>query len=297
MNEVVLITGAAGGIGQAICEHLIRRGMRLVLVDIQAERLQQLAERLGQRAHPFAADLTDQADLARLMAHVEAEFGRLDVLINNAGIARVEAFDQRSVESILDELNINLIAPLLLTRLAIPLLRRSPDARVISTVSLGGIFPLPDSPIYAASKFGLRGAMLSIGLDLAAKGIRIGSILPAATETPMLHREAIAGGNTLQFIDPPQQPDEVAAQVLLMLDKPCLERSPKASESWFSRLAMLLPNMLPHSARLLHRSGEKGLQRYLQSLATRGLAKQVDGQWQLTERGAAPQVPGPGPEG
>jgi NAD(P)-dependent dehydrogenase (short-subunit alcohol dehydrogenase family) len=297
MPPVVLITGAAGGIGQAICERLIRRGMHLVLVDIQAERLQQLAERLGERAHPFAADLTDKAELARLMAHVEAEFGRLDILINNAGIARVEAFDERSVESILDELNINLIAPLLLTRLAIPLLRRSNDARVISTVSLGGIFPLPDSPIYAASKFGLRGAMLSIGLDLADKGIRVGSILPAATETPMLHREAIAGGNAPQFMDPPQQPEEVAEQVQLMLDKPCLERTPKASESWFSRLAMLFPNLLPHSFRLLRKRGEKGLQCYLQSLGARGLAKQVDGGWQLTEHSANPQAQGPSPEG
>jgi short-subunit dehydrogenase len=276
-----MITGAAGGIGQAICERLIQRGMHLVLVDIQAERLQQLAERLGTQAYPFAADLTDHAALARLMAYVEAEFGHLDILINNAGIARVEAFDERSVESILDELNINLIAPLLLTRLAMPLLKRSADARVINTVSLGGIFPLPDSPIYAASKFGLRGAMLSIGLDLAAKGIKVGSILPGATETPMLHREAIAGGNALQFMDPPQQPEDVAEQVLLMLDKPCLERSPKASESWLSRLAMLFPNLLPRSIRLFRKRGEKGLQHYLESLGERGIAQRVNGRWEL----------------
>jgi NAD(P)-dependent dehydrogenase (short-subunit alcohol dehydrogenase family) len=297
MSPVALITGAAGGIGQAICERLIERGMHLALLDIDVARLQQLAERLGERATPFAVDLTDHAALARVLEQVEAQFGRLDILINNAGIARVEAFDERSVESILDELNINLIAPLLLTRLAMPLLKRSADARVINTVSMGGIFPLPDSPIYAASKFGLRGAMLSIGLGLADKGIRVGSILPGATETPMLHREAIAGGNALQFMDPPQQPQDVAEQVLLMLDKPCLERSPKASESWLSRLAMLFPNVLPHSIRLLHKHSERGLHRYRQSLAARGLAKQVGGRWWLTEHGANPPAQGPGREG
>ncbi|MBC9252374.1 oxidoreductase [Pseudomonas alcaligenes] len=281
MHEVVLITGAAGGIGQAICQRLHERGMHLVLLDIDAARLQQLAERLGERATPYAVDLTDHATLARVLEQVEEQFGRLDILINNAGIAHVEAFDERSVESILGELNINLIAPLVLTRLAIPLLQRSADARVISTVSLGGIFPLPETPIYAASKFGLRGAMLSIGLDLAAKGIRVGSILPTATETPMLYQEAIAGGNALQFIDPPQQPEDVAAQVLLMLDKPCLERTPKASEAWLASLAMLLPNWLPQSIRLFRKRGEKGRQRYLESLAARGLAQQLNGRWEL----------------
>lgn len=281
MNEVALITGAAGGIGQAICERLIQRGMQLILVDIHAERLAELASRLGERAVPFAADLTDHTALARLMAFVEDTYGHLDVLINNAAIVRVETFDTRSVESIVSELNINLTAPLVLTRLAIPLLLRSTNARVISTVSVAGIFPTPESPIYCASKFGLRGAMLSIGLDLAAKGIKVCSVLPSATDTPMLRQEAIDGGNALQFMDPPQQPEDVAAQVLLMLDKPCLERSPKASDTWLSSLAMLFPNLLPRSIRLFQKRGEKGLQRYLHTLHERGLTQRVDGEWRL----------------
>lgn len=281
MNEVAVVTGAAGGIGQVICTRLLQRGMRVVMVDIQAERLQQLAIKLGKGATPFAADLTDQQALGRLMAFIEAEFGHLDILINNAAVTRVEPFDTRSVDSIVDELNINLISPLILTRLAIPLLKRSADARVITTVSLGGIFPMPESPIYSASKFGLRGAMLSIGLDLADKGIKVGSVLPAATETPMLQQEAIDGGNALQFIDPPQPPEAVADQVLLMLDHPCLERTPKASESWLSKLAMLFPNLLPRAIGLFRKRGEKGMQRYLDSLGQRGLAHRVDGQWRL----------------
>ena len=82
MNEVVLITGAAGGIGQAICERLIARGMRLALLDIDAARLQALAERLGEQACAFALDLTDQAALSGVLAQIEARFGRLDILIN-----------------------------------------------------------------------------------------------------------------------------------------------------------------------------------------------------------------------
>ncbi|MCT9823797.1 SDR family NAD(P)-dependent oxidoreductase [Pseudomonas veronii] len=281
MKPVVLITGAAGGIGQAICTQLIRRGMRLILADIDDAQVRALASNLGEDAHPYVLDLTDHECLVGLMAYIESKFGRIDVLINNAAIAVVEAFDERSVESITRELNINLIAPLVLTRLAIPLLKRSVDARVISTVSLGGIFPTPESPIYCASKFGLRGAMLSIGLDLASKGIKVGSILPTATDTPMLRKEAVEGGNALQFIAPPQTPDDVALQVLLMLDKPRLERTPKPSECWASNLAMLFPNLLPRTTRLLQKRGEKGMRQYLQSLRQRGLVDQVDGVWRL----------------
>ncbi|WP_122322773.1 SDR family oxidoreductase [Pseudomonas amygdali] len=281
MKTVVLITGAAGGIGQAICAQLIRRGMQLILADIDEKQLRVLAESLGEDAFPYVVDLTDQESLAGLMIYIESEFGRLDVLINNAAIAVVEAFDTRSVESISRELNINLVAPLILTRLAIPLLKRSNDARVISTVSLGGVFPTPESPIYCASKFGLRGAMLSIGLDLAEKGIKVGSILPTATDTQMLRKEAIEGGNALQFIAPPQSPDDVARQVLLMLDKPCLERAPKPSESLASSLAMLFPNLLPRTTRLLQKRGEKGMKKYIESLGERGLAHRVEGIWRL----------------
>ena len=281
MNEVVLITGAAGGIGQAICERLSQRGMHLVLVDVQEQRLLELAKRFGDKATAFVADLTDQDALAHLLASVEAKFGRLDILVNNAAVVRVEPFDSRSVESIVSELNINLIAPLVLTRLAIPLLQRSANARVISTVSVAGIFPTPESPIYSASKFGLRGAMLSIGLDLQAKGIHVCSIHPSATDTPMLRKEAIDGGNALQFMTAPQQPEDVAEQVALMIYKPCLERSPKASDSWLSSLAMLFPNLLPRSIRLLQKRGEKGMQRYLHTLAERGLTQKVDGVWWL----------------
>ncbi|KPW83740.1 D-beta-hydroxybutyrate dehydrogenase, partial [Pseudomonas syringae pv. cerasicola] len=236
---------------------------------------------LGEDAFPYVVDLTDQESLAGLMTYIESEFGRLDVLINNAAIAVVEAFDTRSVESISRELNINLVAPLILTRLAIPLLKRSNDARIISTVSLGGVFPTPESPVYCASKFGLRGAMLSIGLDLAEKGIKVGSILPTATDTQMLRKEAIEGGNALQFIAPPQSPDDVARQVLLMLDKPCLERTPKPSESLASSLAMLFPNLLPRTTRLLQKRGEKGMKKYIESLGERGLAHRVEGIWRL----------------
>ncbi|MCX4593722.1 SDR family oxidoreductase [Streptomyces sp. NBC_01549] len=100
----------------------------------------------------------------------------------------------RSVESIEREIALNLTSPLVATRIAIPLLKASRDARVVTTVSLGGIFPLGETPIYTASKFGLRGAMLAIGLDLRSKGILAGAVLPSATDTGCCARRPWTAG-------------------------------------------------------------------------------------------------------
>ncbi len=180
-------------------------------------------------------------------------------------------FDERSVESIEHELSVNLLAPLVLSRLAIPLLRKSSDPRICTTVSLGGIFPLGETPIYTASKFGLRGAMLAIGMDLGPKGITVGSVLPSATDTPMLRQEALDGGNSLQFLDPPQTPADVVKAFRKLLDKPRYEVYPKPSESWLVRVVMLVPSLIPRALPLFRGRGERGMEKYLKDLEERGL--------------------------
>lgn len=276
-----LVTGGAGGLGRAIAARLIERGMRCLLVDINPAALERAVQALGPMATPYEADLTDPAARERLVQHVRDGWGRLDVLINNAGIVGTTPFEQRAHESIREELELNLMAPILLTHSLLPLLQRAGDGRVVSIVSLGGMFPLPETSVYSASKFGLRGAMLCLGLDGERLGLRFSIVNPSATETPMLMREAIHGGSKLQFMDPPQMPDEVALQVIRCLDKPCLERFVRTSESWTVRLAMLLPNMLRPALPLFKRSAERGHQRYLASLVERGLVRQQGGEWEL----------------
>lgn len=279
-ERVVVITGGGGGIGSAMARRCAQRGARVVLVDIRPDAAAEVAASLpgGAERHSVqVGDLTVRADVERILSHIAADHGRIDVLVNNAGMTSAERFDERSVESIERELTVNLYAPLMLTRLAIDLLRAAPDPRVVTTVSLGGIFPLGETPIYTASKFGLRGAMLSIALDLRDKGIIAGSVLPSATDTRMLRQEAVEGGNALQFQDPPQSPDQVAAAMMKLLDKPRLEVYPKVSESWLVRIAMTIPNQLPRLMPLFRGKGERGMQKYLGDLRRRGLVETVDG--------------------
>ncbi len=283
-GKVIVITGGAGGIGSHLAREFASRGAQMVLLDLNKERLENVIAQLSGTGHHYIAiDLTDRSAIAKAIKEIGDKYGRIDVLIPNAAITTTDRFDKRSIESIEYELDINLRSPLVIIRSCIDLLKKSADARLITTVSLGGIFPLGETPLYTISKFGLRGAMLSMSLDFAAKGIKAGSIMPSATDTPMLQREAVEGGNSLQFMDPPQKTEDVVKAFIKMLDKPRFEVYPKPSESWLVRIAMLFPSALPKLMPLFVGKGDRGHKRYLKELELRGIARQVNGVWEIIE--------------
>ena len=284
LDKVFVITGAAGGIGSHLAKEVALQNAKVVALDINQNKLDQLINSLPGTDHlTICFDLSDKSEMKKAIEQIASKYGRIDVLVNNAAITSAERFDERSVESIEQELSINLLSPLLFMRLAIDLLKKSKDPRIISTVSLGGIFPLGETPIYTTSKFGLRGAMLSLSLDLEKKGIKVSSILPSATDTAMLHREAIEGGNTLQFLDPPQTTNDVIKSFKKTLDNPKFERYPKPSESWLVRIVMLVPDLLPKLMPLFVGRGNKGHKKYLTELEKRGIIKLVNGKYELND--------------
>ncbi len=283
-DKVFVITGAAGGIGSHLAKEVASQNAKVVALDINQNKLNQLINSLPGNDHlAICFDLTDKSEMKKAIDQIASKYGRIDVLVNNAAITSAERFDERSLESIEQELSINLLSPLLFMRLAIDLLKKSKDPRIISTVSLGGIFPLGETPIYTTSKFGLRGAMLSLSLDLEKKGIKVSSILPSATDTAMLHKEAIEGGNTLQFLDPPQTTDDVIKSFKKTLDNPKFERYPKPSESWLVRIVMLVPDLLPKLMPLFVGRGNKGHKKYLKELENRGTIKLINGKYELND--------------
>ena len=283
-NKVIVITGGAGGIGWHLAREFSAAGATMVLLDLNEKKLEAVISELpGDRHHCIALDLTDRKAIASAVDEIAKKYGRIDVLIPNAAITTTDRFDVRSIESIEYELDINLRSPLVIIRSCIDLLKQSTDPRVITTVSLGGIFPLGETPMYTVSKFGLRGAMLSLSLDFASKGIKVGSIMPSATDTPMLQREAVEGGNSLQFMDPPQKTGDVVKAFKKMLDKPQFEVYPKPSESWLVRIVMVFPSALPRVMPLFVGKGDRGHQRYLKELESRGIARFVNGAWEIIE--------------
>ena len=99
----------------------------------------------------------------------------------------------------------------------------------------------------------------------------------------MLHKEAIEGGNTLQFLDPPQTTQQVVNSFIKSLDNPKFERYPKTSESWLVRIVMLIPDLLPKLMPLFVGRGNKGHKKYLQDLEKRGIIKNINGKFEINE--------------
>ncbi len=262
-DRVALVTGAAGAIGSRICLELDAAGLRLVLVDLNAEALGALAAKLSRPALCIAGDLCDRALLQSLPERLRSECGGCDLLVNNVGIVSTTPFEQAELAQIERELNINLLVPTLLTRLLLPLLSASGQGRVITIASMAAIMPLAESAVYSASKFALRGLMLSLALRKPRTGVHFALVNPSSVDTPMLRYEAVNGGSPLNFLGEPIAPERVAATVRALLQGEDVERCVPASEGWSAKLALLLPNLLPRLVPWFNRSGERGRERYI----------------------------------
>ncbi len=262
---VAVVTGAAGAIGTEICQRLQARGYAIVAADLSETGLEALRAKLAQPLTCVAGDLSDPQTAERIRNTLEQQYGRCDLLINNAGMVITDAFETMTTAQVRREVDVNLLAPMLLTHALFPLLQAR-RGQVISVVSLGSMLPLAESPGYAASKFGLRGFMLSLALRTPRNGVRISTVNPAGVNTPMLHYEARTGGSPLNFLGTPLEPEQVAERVIRQLHKPKIENDISASDGWLIRIAMLFPNFYAKVLPLLVSMGEKGRQRFLKKL-------------------------------
>ena len=193
-SRIAIITGAAVGIGAATARRLVRDGMICVLVD-RAPEVEQVATDIageqGGAAHAHVVDLADESQIRALVASVEARFGRVDVLVNNAGIHPKRAGGKYPIDDIdtaqwQQVLAINLTAPFLLCRAVLPLMRQRGWGRIVNVASAGGrtISPVV-SAHYAASKAGIIGFTRTLALEAAPFGITANCLSPGPIETAM----------------------------------------------------------------------------------------------------------------
>ncbi|WP_166352542.1 SDR family NAD(P)-dependent oxidoreductase [Phytoactinopolyspora limicola] len=292
-GEVIALTGATGGLGAHVALRAAARGATIIAIDVDLHRLEHLVRTLpaedGQKHRAIVcADLADPVAVEQLAQELIA-LPKLDALVSNAGMAIGGEIDDRTDEDLNREIRVNLVAPLQLTRSVLPRLRASQRPRIVFTGSLGGVIAMGTDPIYAASKFGLRGAALSLHLALRREGIAVSIVQPSAIDTPMLEREAAIGAEPSQFITAPQTPDDVAGTVIRALISPRPETYPQRLDGLLARVAMLAPNMLPGLTRFADRLGRPGLERYRARMRQRGrqtAPDQVSGN-PLTRQGQA----------
>jgi NADP-dependent 3-hydroxy acid dehydrogenase YdfG len=213
-DKVAVLTGAAGGIGTPLARALVLEGARVLLTDIDAAGLTGLARELGSGCAYCAADLTDGSAPWEIIATCERQFGRLDILINNAGIASRRPALEVPREELMRHFVLNACAPLAMAQAAVPLLRESGAGEIVTISSAAGIHPYEGQASYCASKHAQRALMEVLSMELYSMdtGIRVHSIAPSGVDTGMIRvtRPDLHG-------DAYSRPEEIAEIVIFIL--------------------------------------------------------------------------------
>ncbi|HEY9233037.1 MAG TPA: SDR family NAD(P)-dependent oxidoreductase [Blastocatellia bacterium] len=263
-GQVVVITGASAGIGEATTRMLARDGATVVLVARRKERLDSLKaeiEAAGGRALAIAADVTDATGRERIVGETLAAFGRIDALVNNAGYGQRGPIEMVSLEAIRENFETNLFSLIALTQLVIPVMRRQASGRIVNISSVAGRIARPLSSVYDATKHALEAISDGLRGELAPFGIQVVIIEPGFIMTEFLGvaneraRDVIEQDSPYQpffegFAEGYQRmrkmagrPDDIARLVVkaLTLDRP----RPRYAAPRHARLALAAKRWLP----------------------------------------------------
>ena len=183
-----LVTGASGGIGEEIARILHRQGAIVGLHGTRAEKLEELANDLGERTFVFPANLSDRNAVKALGEKAEADLGGVDILVNNAGITKDGLFVRMSDEDWDSVLEVNLTSVFRLTReLTHPMMRRR-FGRIINITSVVGVTGNPGQANYCASKAGMIGFSKSLAQEIATRNVTVNCVAPGFIESAMTHK-------------------------------------------------------------------------------------------------------------
>ena len=219
-GKVALISGAARGMGEQTARVFVREGASVVLGDILPE-VKDVAESLGDKAVGLTLDVTQAQSWRDAIAVAEERFGKLDVLVNNAGILVIDELVNTTDETFKRVFDVNAFGPFLGMREVVPALERAGGGAIVNLSSVEGLggnrFLVP----YSGSKFAVRGMTKSAAIELARKGIRVNSVHPGGIDTPMV-RAFVPDDETMKMVGKQVpmrrqgQPQEVAEAVAFL---------------------------------------------------------------------------------
>ena len=241
-----LITGASGGIGQALVYALASEGAHLLLAGRHLDALQPLLKRFPQQIQLVQADIGTRAGRDALVAAAQ-NFGGLNCVINAAGVNRFGLLDQQDEQQIAELIGLNVTATLQLTQRLLPLLRAQRRALLINVGSTFGTIGYPGFAAYCASKFALRGFSEALRRELADTNVRVLYFAPRATRTAMNAPSVVAMNDELGVAM--DDPEKVAAELLQAIRHEQEERYLGWPERLFVRLNGLLPRVVDQALR------------------------------------------------
>jgi NAD(P)-dependent dehydrogenase (short-subunit alcohol dehydrogenase family) len=214
-GRVALITGGGGGLGGALCRTLAAAGARVVVGDLRVEAAERVAATVGPAAVPLRVDVGDERSSGRAVGEVVRTCGRIDVLVNNAGIDLTVPFESLEVEDWDRILAVNLRGPFLMARAVFPLMRAQGRGHIVNIVSTAAKRAWANASAYHASKWGLLGLSHALHVEGRPHGVKVTAVIAGGMRTPFLL-------DRFPDLDPASLQDagHVAATVVFVLTQP-----------------------------------------------------------------------------
>ncbi len=222
-DKVVVLSGAAGGLGRAMAEGFVAKGARVALLDRDGEGVRTLAAALGAQALAIPCDITDEAACTKAIQQVLDTFGGVDVLMNNAGISQRSLFAETQTSVIEKVMAVNFFGAVYLTKAALPSIVQR-KGLIAAVSSPAGFAPLVGRTGYAASKHALHGFFESLRTEVARDGVSVLMICPAFTRTGIDANAlggdgAVKGKTGRQEVGKAMTPEEVAKEVVRAVER------------------------------------------------------------------------------
>jgi NAD(P)-dependent dehydrogenase (short-subunit alcohol dehydrogenase family) len=183
MSKVWFITGSSRGLGRSLTEAVLANGDLVAATARNPEQLKDLAGKYPDSIYPLRLDVTNKAQITAAVENTIKKFGRIDVLVNNAGFGIIGAAEAYSDEQVRSQLETNLYAPIEITRAVLPYMRKQRSGRILQISSIGGRVGNPGVTIYQAAKFGLSGFSEALAKEVKPLGILVTSVEPGGFRT------------------------------------------------------------------------------------------------------------------
>jgi NADP-dependent 3-hydroxy acid dehydrogenase YdfG len=261
-DAVCFVTGAAHGIGAAFARLAVARGRRVAIADVDAPAARALAAALGERAGAIALDVRDPAAWERALDDAWARWGRVDVLVQNAGLLHGGTLLEQSPEQLREMLDVNLMGVVHGLRAGVPrLARQSGGGHVVDVASLAGYVPLKGQAFYAATKHAVRALHHAFALEQAGGSVTFTLVCPGAVDTGMLRQQVGADSNAMAFAARALAPERVAEALWRAATRRPREILLPAGGGFGARLLGAFPALLARVTPHVERSGRAALRR------------------------------------
>jgi short-subunit dehydrogenase len=263
-GKTVVVTGASSGVGEAAAKLFAEEGARVVLAARTAAALDAVAKEIGDAAVVVPTDVSDPEQARALVQRAVETTGGIHVLVNNAGYNHRGAVADADPEELGRIVDVNLRAPVLLTRLVLPQLLEQDSGAIVNVASIAGQIPLPHEATYSATKFGLRGFSLALAEELRGSGVSVSLVSPGPIDTGFLTSD-IDSVPDLVFSQPMSSAEDVAKAVLDCAHDGQVERTIPRLSGALATAGYLVPE-LPRLLRpLLEFQGRRAKDRFRQN--------------------------------